>query len=242
MDLRTEYHSGSVALLDQEKGSTSRFASQEHSQLPKCKTGGAHGNDHIGHNTSRGFEGMREKSRPEMPEKTALKPKPDTMIAFGFEVADRDWLIGPCPCREANKVETSCAKLIERPSEDLSCPSYLFQKLVEVGEIVTVAGHSLTNSAQFGYISKWLIQMTRRSILTLHHSSTAMQIIGMSNPVTGEYIGAMISVLLAICYLLALLNVLIALGKIIKLMGKTLWFIWVPLKVALLLLKWCISS
>lgn len=164
------------------------------------------------------------------------------MIAFGLEVPGRDWLIGPGPCRVGNEIDSSRARLIERQNEDLSCPSYLFQRLVEVGQIVTVAGRSFTTSAQVEYVSKWLVQMIRRSITTLHHSSTSMQIIGMSNPVAGEYIGAMISVLLAVCYLLALLNVLIALGKIIKLMGKTLWLIWVPLRVALFLLKWCILS
>lgn len=225
-------------ILDQ-KSSTKRITSQEHSQLPNGKPGCLNGNIHIGKNTGRDIVRMRAEPRPEKP---VSRPMPGTTLAFSLGIPGRDWLMGLCPCTEVNKIETSGANFTERKDEDLSCPDYFVQRLVEAWRMFTIAGRYFTTSARAKYASKWLVHMIRHTSLTLHHSSPAMQIIGTSNSVSGEYISAMVSVLLAVLYLLVLLNILIALGKTVKLIGKTLWFIWVPIRVAVLLLKWCIFS
>lgn len=181
-------------------------------------------------------------SRPEKLRKTLCKPTRDTMFTFSLEVPEQDWLMDLHPCTEGDKVGSSCAKFIECNDVDLSYPDYFAQRLVEAWGMLTKAGGSFATLVKTEYISKWLLHMIRHTFLTLHHSSPAMQVMGTSNPLIGEYISAMVSVLLAVLYLLLLLEILIALGKIVQLIGKTLWLMWVPTRMVISLFKWCIFS
>ena len=185
---------------------------------------------------------IRAESRPEKLEKALYKPMPNTMLAFRLEVPDQNWLMDLRPYIKDSGVETSYAKFIERKDGDLSYPDYFTQRLVEAWRMFTRAGCFLTTLIKIEYISRCLLHMIRHTMLTLHHSSPAMQVIGTSNPVIGEYVSAMISVLLAVSYLLVLVNLLIAVGKIVKLIGKTLWLLRFPIGVVVFLLKWCIFS
>lgn len=185
---------------------------------------------------------MRAASRPEKLGKTLSRPMPDKGFAFSLEIPDKDWLIGLHPDTAGDKVDTSYVKFIERKDVDLLYPDHFAQRLVQIWGLLARAGGSFTTLIKIEYIFKWLLHMTRHTISTLHHSSPAMQVIGNSDPMIGEYISAVVTVLLAVLYLLLLLNILIALGKIVKLIGKTLWLIWVPTRVVVFLLKWCIFS
>ena len=200
------------------------------------------GNIHSGKHTNRDILRMRAASRPDELGKTLSRPMPEKGFAFSLEIPDKDWLIGLQPDTAGDKVDTCCANFIERKDVDLLYPDHFAQRLVKVWGLLAQAGGSFTTLFKIEYISKWLWHMTRRTISTLHHSSPAMQVIGNTDPMICEYISAMVTVLLAVLYLLMLLNILIALGKIVKLIGKTLWLIWVPTRVVVFLLKWCIFS
>lgn len=199
-------------------------------------------NIYAGKNTERDVLRMRARSRPEKLGKTLSRPMPETGFAFNLEDPDKDWLVGLHPDTAGDKADTSCAKFIERKHVELSYPNHIAQRLVEFLELFKGAGGPFTTLVRIEYVSEWLLHMIRHTISTLHHSSPAMRAIGNSDPMISEYIGAMISVLLAVFYLLLLLNILIALCKIVMLMGKTLWLLWVPTRVVVLLLKWCIFS
>lgn len=183
---------------------------------------------------------MKAEPRPEKLGKTLSRSTLETGFAFSLEIPDKDWLMDLHPCIGCDKADTSCTKFIEQQDAELSYPEYIAQRWVEVSGFFTKIGGSFTTSIKIEYICKWLLHMIRHTTSTLHHSSPALRVIANSNPMIGEYISAMVSLMLAILYLLMLLNILIALGKIIKLMGKTLWLIWVPTRVVVLLLKWCI--
>ena len=185
---------------------------------------------------------MRGEPGPDKPGKVVSRPISNSMVAFRPETSARNWLVDLIACPEGNEVDSFQAKLTELENANLFWMSYLFRRFVEAGRIFTAAGSSLMTSTKIEHASKLLAHMIHRAILTLHHSSPAMRSIRMSNSAVGEYIGAMISVLLAILYLLLLLNILIALSKIIMFVGKTLWLIWLPLRVAFYLWKWCILS
>lgn len=236
--MRTEYLSKPVDILDH-NSSTDGISSLGHSQSPIDRPKYPNGDIHVGKKASREILRTRTESRPEKLEKTPSRPMPDTGFAFSVEVPDQDWLMGLRSYTTGDQVKKSCSKFVEQKRGDLSYPDYFAQRLVEAWGNFSKAECSFTSLFKIEYISKWLLHMIRHTISTLHHSSPAMQIIGTSNPMVGEYIRAMISVLLAVLYLLVLLNILIALGKIVKLMMKTLWLIWFPIKVVVLLLKWC---
>lgn len=212
------------------------------SQLPKAGPVCHNGDIHVGKNTERDVLRMRARSRPEKLGKTLSRPMPETGFAFSLEVPDKDWLIGLHPDTARDKANSSYAKFVEREDVELSYANHIAQRSVKFLELFTRAGISFTTLVKIEYISKWLSHMIRHTISTLHHSSPALRVIGNSDPMIGEYISAMVSVLLAVFYLLLLLNILIALGKIVKLVAKTLWLLWVSTRVIVLLLKWCIIS
>ena len=183
---------------------------------------------------------MRVRSRPEKLDKTLSRPMPETGFAFSLENPDKDWLVDLHPDTAGDKADTSCAKFIERKDAEPSFPNHIAQKSVEFFGLFTRAGGSFPALGKIEYISEWILHMVRHTISTLHYSSPAMRVIGNSDPLISEYISAMLSVLVAVFYLLLLLNILIALCKIVKLVGKTLWLLWLPTRVVVLLLKWCI--
>lgn len=218
------------------------ITSEKYSQSPKDRPVCPNGNIYVGNHTERDVLRMRAGSRPEKLGKKLSRPMPETGFAFSLEIPDKEWLIGLHPDTAGDKADYSYPKVVERKDVELSYPNHIAQRLVEFLGLFTREGSSLATLVKIEYISKWLLHMIDHAISTLHHSSPAMQVIGNSDPMIGEYISAMISVLLAVFYLLLLLNILIALGKVVKVMGKTLWLIWVPTRVIVLLLKWCIFN
>lgn len=235
MELRTEYLSNSAAKLDKKSFACSTM-SQGNSRIPQAKNEHLLDSYPLGNDISRAVSGTRAKNLPLKTANTVPMSIPDTM-KLRLEDCSSGWLQSLCP--DDNAIEGPCAKPVQREGGDIPCPDFLLGKLVEAGRLIFVA---LCSSKKIQHILKWLARMLRHAVLTLHQSSPAMKTIGMSNPMISEYIGAMISVLLAILYLLLLLNIVIALGKVVKLMGQTLGLIWVPLRVALLVFKWCVLS
>jgi hypothetical protein len=235
MEVRTEYLSEPTAKLD-EKVSRSSTMGQGNSCLSQSKNECLQDNIRSDNDTSQAFSGTRTNQIPSRPTKMVPSSILD-MMKLRIENSSRGWLQSLCP--EDNAIGSPCTGLMQREGGDISCPDLLFERLVEAGRLISKA---LWSSKKIQHVLKWLAHMLRHAILTLHQSSPAMRIIRMSNPVIGEYIGAMVSVLFAVLYLLVLLKIIVALGKVVKLMGQTLGLIWVPLRMILLALKWCFLS
>jgi hypothetical protein len=185
---------------------------------------------------------MEAQPVPQKQAKAVPMPMPDAMMDSRPENPNIYWFRGPCRCREEDGVRSPCARLLKRKDRGMSCADDLFQHLVRGGKLIGTAESYLQPTRNFEYVFRWLVGVSRHAILTLHHSSAAMRTIRMSNPMTGEYIGAIISVILAISYLLALLKILMALIKVFKVIWKALWLIWVLFRFFISVIERCISS
>lgn len=102
-----------------------------------------------------------------------------------------------------------------------------------------------TNSIMWPYVATYWIQPSitlglvrrRRHMRTLHHALPALKVFKPSNGKTRNYLTAVKDIVLAAVYLL---DVLMTLRKVLMLVGYTLIFIWHPMNLAFIIVKWCV--
>ncbi len=99
---------------------------------------------------------------------------------------------------------------------------------------------SLRASAKLKYIQQRLCQMTGHIIRTLHPTSPVLHILKTPNVRAQDYLGAAKEVLLATFYLLLLLNVMLALRRVMMSVGLVVFWMWHPLKMVFAIIRWCV--
>lgn len=95
-------------------------------------------------------------------------------------------------------------------------------------------------SAKLNCIRQRLHQMACHAIRTLHPTSPALIVRRTPNVSTQDYLEAAKDVILACVYGLVLLNALMALRKVLVALIVLLYWVWNPVRIVLVIVKWCV--
>lgn len=114
--------------------------------------------------------------------------------------------------------------------------------VVGLWRLIGLVEQKFYDSIRMRSIQRRLTEMIHHMLLTLHTSSPALEVLRMPNATMEEYLAALKDVIRAIFYLLVLLNIVMVLGKFLRLAALAIHLLWLPLKMVLLVVRWFISG
>jgi len=114
------------------------------------------------------------------------------------------------------------------------------RQFADVKRGLYAAENWLQISTQFARIQHHLWRMVACVLSTLHHASPAIQVLQTSHASAQEYLTAVKDVGLAVVYLFVLLNLLMALRRVLLLVAKVVWFTSHPLRMVFVVVQWCV--
>jgi hypothetical protein len=97
-------------------------------------------------------------------------------------------------------------------------------------------------SAKLCYIGRQLEMMICHVLRTFRHDSRVLVVLSSPKASTQDCLCAVKDVILAGLYLVVLLNVLMALRKVVLLVVRVLYLFWHPLETIAVLLRWCVMT
>ena len=195
-------------------------------QIPgglKSGAGITHTSGHLGNSCGvYGCNKCATERRAESNQRTRRRPNASTGIACS-------------PERGAEFVDRS----VERLSKDIPAPpGARTQDLSFIG-----------SAAETKHISRilcrgrrYLHEMACHILQTLHPVSPALVALKANDVSTREYLFAAKEVVLAVLYLLLLSILLLALRKMLFLMGMVLFWMWHPVRMMVVIFKWCVLA
>ena len=101
---------------------------------------------------------------------------------------------------------------------------------------------SLQVSAKLCYVGRQLEMMACHVLRTFRHDSRVLVVLSSPKASTQDCLFAVKDVVLAGLYLIVLLNVLMALRKVVLLVVRVLYLFWHPLETIAMLLRWCVMT
>lgn len=110
--------------------------------------------------------------------------------------------------------------------------------VVGLWRLVALMEQNFYDSIRMRSIQRRLMDMVHHILLTLHTSSPALEVLRTPNAKMEEYLAALKDVIWAILYLLVLLNIVMVVGKVLRLAAIAINLIWLPLKLVLLVARW----
>lgn len=114
--------------------------------------------------------------------------------------------------------------------------------VVGLWRLIGLVEQKFYDSIRMRSIQRRLTEMIHHVLLTLHTSSPALEVLRMPNATMEEYLAALKDVIRAIFYILVLLNIVMVLGKFLRLAALAIHLLWLPLKMVLLVVRWFISG
>lgn len=114
--------------------------------------------------------------------------------------------------------------------------------VVGLWRLIGLVEQKFYDSIRMRSIQRRLTAMIHHVLLTLHTSSPALEVLRMPNATMEEYLAALKDVIRAIFYILVLLNIVMVLGKFLRLAALAIHLLWLPLKMVLLVVRWFISG
>lgn len=112
--------------------------------------------------------------------------------------------------------------------------------VVGLWRLIALVEQKLYDSISIRSIQRRLVDMVHHVLRTLHTSSPALEVLRMPNANVEEYLAALKDLIRAIFYLLILLNIVMVIGKVLRLAAIAINLIWFPLKLVLLVARWFI--
>lgn len=97
-------------------------------------------------------------------------------------------------------------------------------------------------SAKFRYVERRLYSMACHIIWTLHPASPALVVLQSPNARAQDYLSAAKEVFLACVYILLLLNIMLAVRKLLVLAGLLMFWVWHPMRMILGIIRWCVLA
>lgn len=94
--------------------------------------------------------------------------------------------------------------------------------------------------AKLSLFQRILHQMICHIMRTCHHASPALTTLRKENATIRDYFGAMKDLALAAVYLLVLLNLFMALKRVLAFVGQVLFWVWHPVQTILVIIGWCV--
>ena len=124
--------------------------------------------------------------------------------------------------------------------ETLAHRRSVIRKSADVKMWLYVAEAWVESSAKLSFLPQLLHHMICHVMRTLHHASPALVTLRTPNAKSRDRFRAMKDLVFAAVYLLVLLNLFMALQRLVILVGKVLYWVWHPLQTILAIIGWCI--
>ena len=116
------------------------------------------------------------------------------------------------------------------------------KKAADVKQWLYAAEDYLHMSAKLSYVHWQLVMMLRHVFRTFHHSSPVLMVLRSPKARTQDYLIAAKDAALALFYLIVLLNVFMALRKVVMLVAMVLYWVWHPVDTVAVILRWCVMT
>ena len=224
--VKRRQRSGSSQTLDPESTDIVRDTTQEKLYGAGCTRIYDHPGDHIDKTYSEwGFPGstdgeVKSRARPIGPTEFAVRGNGAAWFAGEWAEVERTGPQGAALIRRSSSLRrTAIIKLWLCTVED-----------------------SLQVSAKLCYIGRQLEMMICHVLRTFRHDSRVLVVLSSPKASTQDCLCAVKDVILAGLYLVVLLNVLMALRKVVLLVVRVLYLFWHPLETIAVLLRWCVMT
>ncbi|MCJ1253820.1 hypothetical protein MMC24_001634 [Lignoscripta atroalba] len=118
----------------------------------------------------------------------------------------------------------------------------LVEHIIKARETWATIERNFHASSKVDYLIRRLLAMILHLHRTLSPASPTLMVLTERNGRPEDYLLALWDVFLAVLYLFVLLNIVMVAGKMVRLLRKILRFICVPLRLLVVVVRWCLSN
>lgn len=165
--------------------------------------------------------------------------QPSTVEKMALRHDSRGWFAGHWAERQQDQRRTDCVSLQQK---DLPARKWSILEAAANASPWMPARHRLLQaSAKLEWFQMCMYEMACHTTQTLHPNSPAMTLLRTPNKKTSNYLQAAKDLILACAYLLLLLNVLVALKKVLVVLSLIIYWFWHPMRLIFANVKYVLA-